>query len=60
MENDLVDYIGNLFDIANLLKNVCSSKYIERESYYDIEGKKHLRIYINNKSYIVSVNEEVK
>lgn len=40
MENDLVDYIGNLFDIANLLRNVSSSKYIERESYYDIEGKK--------------------
>ena len=58
MENGLVDYIDNLFHIANMLRNVNNNKNIERELYYDIEGKKHLRIYIDNESYIISVNKE--
>lgn len=58
MENGLVDYIDNLFHIANVLRNVNNNKNIERELYYDIEGKKHLRIYIDNESYIISVNKE--
>lgn len=58
MENGLVDHIDNLFHIANVLRNANNNKNIERELYYDIEGKKHLRIYIDNESYIISVNKE--
>lgn len=58
MENGLVDYIDNLFHIANVLRNVNNNKNIETELYYDIEGKKHLKIYIDNESYIISVNKE--
>lgn len=59
MENGLVDYIDNLFNIANFLRNVNNNKNIEKETYYDIEGKKHLRICVDDKDYIISV-EEVK
>lgn len=58
MENGLVDYIDNLFHIANVLRNVNNNKNIEKELYYDTKGKKHLRIYIDNESYIISVEKE--